>query len=67
MIEVQEKIKKKEEQFKAWQRGGNEDLRKAYKEVHLETKKVVAKAKEEAWSDWYDKMEIEGGERMICI
>lgn len=63
--EVQEKIKKKKESFKAWQRGGSEDLREAYKEAKRETKKVVAKAKEEAWADWYDNMETEEGEKMI--
>ena len=44
--------------------GGNE-LKEAYKNMKREAKPTVAKAKNDAYNDWYDKMGTEEGERMI--
>ena len=44
--------------------GGNE-LKEAYKNMKREAKVAVAKAKNEAYKEWYDKMGTEEGERMI--
>ena len=43
---------------------GNE-LKKAYKKMKREPIAAVAKAKIEAYKDWYDKMGTEEGERVI--
>ncbi|XP_047495893.1 uncharacterized protein LOC125043700 [Penaeus chinensis] len=63
--EVQEAIRRKKVAFKAWQRDRDEDLREAYKEAKREAKRAVAKDKEEAWREWYEKMETKEGERII--
>ena len=44
--------------------GGNE-LKEAYKNMKREAKAAVAKAKTEAYKQWYDKMRTDEGERMI--
>ena len=44
--------------------GGNE-LKEAYKDIKRKAKAPVAKAKNEAYKGWYDKMETDEGERMI--
>ena len=46
--------------------GGN-DLKEAYKNTKREAKAAVAKAKNEAYKEWYDKMGTEEGERMIYM
>ena len=43
---------------------GNE-LKEAYKNIKREAKAAVAKDKNEACKEWYDKMGTEEGERMI--
>ena len=63
--DVQEAIKRKKGAFKAWQKGGGEDQREAYRKAKNEAKRAVAKAKEEAWTDWYTNMETEEGEKVI--
>ncbi|XP_047487258.1 uncharacterized protein LOC125038065 [Penaeus chinensis] len=45
--------------------GRDEDLREAYKEAKREPKIALAKAKEEAWREWYEKMETKEEERII--
>ena len=44
--------------------GGNE-LKEAYKNMKREAKAAVAKAKNEAYKGWYEKMGTEEGERII--
>ena len=44
--------------------GGN-DLKEVYKNTKREAKAAVAKAKNEAYYEWFDKMGTEEGERMI--
>lgn len=64
--EVQEVIKKKKEAFKAWQKDRQEeDLRETYKEAKRDAKRTVAKARDEAFREWYEKMNTKEGEKMI--
>ena len=44
--------------------GGNE-LKEAFENMKREAKAAVAKAKNEAYKEWYDKMGTEEGERTI--
>ena len=44
--------------------GGNE-LKEAYKKMKREAKAAVAKAKNETYKEWYDKMGTEEGVRLI--
>ena len=44
--------------------GGNE-LKEAYTKMKREAKAAVAKAKNEAYKEWYDKMGTEEGGMMI--
>ena len=44
--------------------GGN-GLKEAYKNMKGEVKDAVAKATNEAYKEWHDKMRTEEGERMI--
>ena len=63
--EVQESMRRKKDAFKKWQMQGGNELKEAYKTTKREAKAAVAKAKHEAYKEWYDKMGTEGGERMI--
>ncbi|XP_063595366.1 uncharacterized protein LOC134772326 [Penaeus indicus] len=63
--EVQEAIRRKKVASKAWQSDRDENLRETYKEAKRKAKRAVAKAKEEAWREWYEKMETNEGERII--
>ena len=44
---------------------GGIELKEAYKNMKREAKAAVAKVKNEAYKEWYDKMGTEEGERMI--
>ena len=63
--EVQESLKRKKDAFKKWQMQGGNDLKEAYKNTKREAKAAVARAKNKAYNEWYDKMGTEEGERMI--
>ena len=63
--EVQESLRREKDAFKKWQMQGGNELKEAYKNTKREAKAAVAKAKNEAYKEWYDKMGTEEGERMI--
>ena len=63
--EVQESLIRKKDVFKKWQMQGGNELKEAYKNTKREAKAAVAKAKNEAYRQWYDKMGTEEGERVI--
>ena len=63
--EIQESLRRKKDAFKKWQMQGEDELKEAYKNTKREAKAAVAKAKNEAYKEWYDKMGTEEGERLI--
>ena len=63
--EVQESLRRKKDAFTKWQMQGGNELKDAYKNTKREAKAAVAKAKNEAYKEWYDKMGTEEGERVI--
>ena len=63
--EVQESLRRKKDAFKKWQMQGGNELKEAYKNMKREAKAAVAKAKNEAYKERYDKMGTDEGERMI--
>ena len=63
--EVQKSMRRKKDAFKKCQKQGENELKEAYKNMKREAKAAVAKAKNEAYKRWYDKMGTEEGERMI--
>ena len=63
--EEQESLRREKDAFKKWQVQGGNELKEAYKNTKREAKAAVAKAKNEAYKEWYDKMGTEEGERMI--
>ena len=63
--EVQESLRRKNDAFKKWQIQGGNELKEAYKNTKREAKTAVAKAKNEAYNNWYDKMGTEEGQWMI--
>ena len=62
---VQESPGRKKDAFKKWQMQGGNEVKEAYKNMKREAKPAVAKAKNKAYKEWYDKMGTEEGERMI--
>ena len=62
---MQESPRRKKDAFKKWQMQGGNELKEAYNNTKREAKSAVAKAKNEAYNEWYDKMGTEEGERMI--
>jgi len=63
--EVQSMIKIKKQRFKEWQKNGNDENKEAYKQAKREAKIAVAKAKTDAWKEWYENLESKEGERTI--
>ena len=63
--EVQESMRREKDAFKKWQMHGGHELKEAYKNMKRKTRAAVAKAKNEVYKEWYDKMGTEEGERMI--
>ena len=63
--EVQESPGRKKDAFKKWQMQGGNEVKDAYKNMKREAKPAVAKAKNKAYKEWYDKMGREEGERII--
>ena len=61
---VQECVKKKRE-AKNWDRLQNEASKKWYKEMREATKREVARAKEHAYEELYDKLETEAGQKKL--
>ena len=61
--EVQESIKEKKEAKKAWDKIGNENTKKIYKEKKSKAKKAVAMAKGRAYDNLYARMETKEGKR----
>ena len=61
---VQECVKKKEVK-KNWDRLQNEASKKWYKEMREATKREVARAKEHAYEELYDKLETEVGQNEL--
>ena len=60
---MQEKLKEKKRAYKTRREGtGSID---EYKRLKKEAKKAVARAKETAWKEWYDKLEMKEGEDQI--
>ena len=47
-------MRRKKVAFKKWQMQGGNELKEAYKNMKREAKVVVAKAKNEAYKEWYD-------------
>ena len=64
--EVQESIKEKKEAKKAWDKIGNENTKKIYKEKKSKAKKAVAMAKGRAYDDLYARLETKEGEKELC-
>ena len=62
---MQESLRRKKNAFKKWQMQGGNELNEAYKNMKREAKPAVAKPKNEAFKEWYDKMGSEEGEQMI--
>ena len=62
---MQESLRRKRDAFKKWQMQGGNDLKEVYMNTKREAKAAVAKAKNEAYKEWHDKMGTEEGERMI--
>ena len=62
---VQECVKKKREAKKNWDRLQNEASKKWYKEMREATKREVARAKEHAYEELYDKLETEAGQKEL--
>ena len=60
---VQESIQKKKEAKKRYDHTGNEDDKRDYAESRRDAKREVAKAKEEAYSDLYHKLNTKEGEK----
>ena len=63
--EVREKVKEKKEAKKTYDRMGNEEKERAYREANKEAKRAVAQAKARAREDMYDKLETREGEKTI--
>ena len=63
--ETQEKIRKKKEAKKAYDRDGSEENRETWKIANKEAKKAVARAKASAMDDLYDKIETPEGQKTI--
>ena len=62
---VQEIIKQKREAKKGWDLKRDEDSRRVYKESRRLAKKEVAKAKEKAYEELYDRLETKEGEKEL--
>ena len=62
---MQESLRRKKDAFQKWQMQGGNELKDAYKNPKKDAKAAVAKANNEAYKEWYDKMGTEEGERMI--
>ena len=57
---MQEKLKEKKRAYETLREGtGSID---EYKRLKKEAQKAVARAKEPAWKEWYDKLEMKEGE-----
>jgi len=52
---AQQIIKEKKEAYK-WQKSGEEEDRKAYKQNKRQTKKEVAKAEQSSWEEWQRRL-----------
>lgn len=63
--EVQDSIKNKKEAFRSWQKEKSNSKREEYREANKRTKIAVAKAKDKAYKEWYDKLGTKEGENMI--
>ena len=63
--EVQESIKEKKEAKKAWDKIGDENTKKIYKEKKSKAKKAVAMAKGRAYDDLYARLETKEGEKEL--
>ena len=60
--EVQRRLKEKKEAYKKMKKGGDSQ---EYKEKKKQAKREVARAKEEAWKEWYDNLGTRHGEKTI--
>ena len=58
-------MRREKDAFKKWQMQCRNELKQAYKNMKSEAKAEAAKAKNEAYKEWYDKMGTEEGEQMI--
>ena len=66
--EVQEAIKNKKVAYKRWQREGTEVARRDYKSSRNRAKREVARAKENAWSEWSQNINTsEGRQKMFRV
>ena len=63
--EVREKVKENMEAKKTYDRMGNEEAKRAYREAIKGAKRAVAQAKARAREDMYDKLETREGEKRI--
>ena len=61
--EAQAAIKEKKEAFKEMTVNGGS--KEKYKRKKKEAKQAIAKAKEKAWEEWYNKLEMYEGEKNI--
>ena len=61
--EVKKAVEEKKEAHEGWMKG--EVSKEVYKEKKKLTKKAVAKAREEAWRGWYEKLGTPEGEMTI--
>ena len=63
--EVQHRIKDKREAKKQWDRTEDDECRAEYIEKRREAKRAVAKAKDQACNDLYEKLESKEGEKEV--
>ena len=63
--EVQENIKEKKEEKKAWDKIRNENTKKIYKEKKSKAKKAVAMAEGRAYDDLYTRLKTKEGEKKL--
>ena len=63
--DVQDSIKEKKNAFKSWQKDRVESKKEEYKSAKKKAKVAVAKAKDNAYKKWYDKLGTKEGEDMI--
>ena len=62
---VQSKLKEKKKAFKTWQRVKDDNSRREYTRARNAAKRTITEAKQEAWREWYEKMETPEGEKTI--
>jgi len=63
--DLQDSIKEKKKAFRTWQRNRDDRAKEEYRAAKRKAKAEVARAKEEAYSDWYEILGTKEGEQQI--